>query len=199
MAPSRKSSATKPKLNNHQIVVLATYMAGGEGAYVDTEDIAIRANELAPGRFSWRKYKQQINIETVRKRLWDATKPEKGGHLIGSERDGWLITPSGVKFCKKHLKAFANGPVPINRTSKREGSWILKEKARLLAEPAFQKLQEGHANQITPIEAERFFRVDDYVVGEARKRKLQRTIEAFRSDAELSSAISKIAKIVRER
>jgi hypothetical protein len=54
---------------NHELVVLATYLAGGAKAVSDTEDIAVKANELAPGRFTWRKYADQINIDTVRKRL----------------------------------------------------------------------------------------------------------------------------------
>jgi hypothetical protein len=66
-------------LPNHELVVLAAYLAGAQSTPADTEDIAIKANVLAPGRFSWRKYKDQINIDTVRKRLWDATKAEKGG------------------------------------------------------------------------------------------------------------------------
>ena len=33
---------------NHELVVLATYLAGGAKAASDTEDIAIKANELAP-------------------------------------------------------------------------------------------------------------------------------------------------------
>lgn len=59
-------------LSNRDIVTLGVYALGGATQAVDTEDVAHKANELAPGRFTWRKYKDQINIETVRKRLWDA-------------------------------------------------------------------------------------------------------------------------------
>ncbi len=63
----------------------------------------MKANELAPGRFTWRKYKDQVNIDTVRKRLWDATKPEKGSLLIGSERTGWRLTKVGYLFARRHI------------------------------------------------------------------------------------------------
>src|ERR1700731_4921954 len=82
-------------LANHELVVVAAFLAGAQNASVDTEDIAVKANELAPGRFAWRKYKDQINIDAVRKRLWDAAKPEKGGLLIGSEKTGWRLTKAG--------------------------------------------------------------------------------------------------------
>ena len=39
------------------------YLLGGETRRVDTEDIAVKANELAPGRFAWKKYPDQINLE----------------------------------------------------------------------------------------------------------------------------------------
>jgi len=52
-------------LANHEIVTIAVFLLGGESHAVDTEDIAVKANEIAPGRFSWRKYPDQINIETV--------------------------------------------------------------------------------------------------------------------------------------
>lgn len=73
-------------LSNYQIVVIAAYLVGGDARRVDTEDIAVKANEIAPRRFSWRKYPEQINIDTVRKRLWDACKPDKGAYILGSER-----------------------------------------------------------------------------------------------------------------
>ena len=66
-------------LANHEIVTLAVYLLGGDTQRVDTEDVAVKANALAGGRFTWRKYPDQINIDAVRKRLWDAAKPEKGG------------------------------------------------------------------------------------------------------------------------
>jgi hypothetical protein len=181
------------------MVVLATYLAGGRNSYADTEDIAVKANEISPGRFTWRKYKEQINIDTVRKRLWDASKPEKGGYLVGSERDGWLLTRAGLKFCEKNLQTIKHGTAYKERHTKRESSWFDKERIRMLAEPAYCKLLAGKTKEITPVEAERFFRVDDYVVGEARKTKLKRAIAAFQSDPDLAKAIKRLAAIVREK
>src|SRR6266436_9656119 len=153
MPASKTKSSTQKSLANHEVVVLATYLAGGRTSYTDTEDIAVKANEIAPGRFTWRKYKEQINIETVRKRLWDATKAEKGGYLVGSERDGWLLTETGLRFCKKHLRKLKVGHSPAARYSQREQTWISRERIRMLAEPAYQKFAAGQITTITPIEA----------------------------------------------
>jgi hypothetical protein len=197
-ATKTKSSAQK-FLANHEVVVLATYLAGGRTGYTDTEDIAIKANEIAPGRFTWRKYKEQINIETVRKRLWDATKAEKGGFLVGSERDGWLLTQTGLKFCKKHLRLLKVSDGSSTRRSQREQTWISRERVRMLAESAYQKFAAGQMTTITPVEAERFFRVDDYVVGTARKTKIERSIAAFAADPLLGEATRRVAELVRSK
>ena len=90
--PTSQVAPLPATLANHEVVVLAAYLTGAESTSVDTEDIAIKANDLAPGRFGWRKYKEQINIDAVRKRLWDAAKPEKGAYLIGSDKLGWRLT-----------------------------------------------------------------------------------------------------------
>ena len=69
----------------------------------------------------------------------------------------------------------------------------------MLSEGAYDKFRNGKLRQITAVEAERFFRVDDYVVGDARRGKIERAKNAFSDDKELSSAIQAIAGLVRER
>jgi hypothetical protein len=196
---AKNQKRTQSDLANHEMVTLATYLAGGKSVYADTEDIAVKANEIAPGRFAWRKYKDQINIDTVRKRLWDAAKPEKGGYLMGSEREGWLLTQAGLKFCKSNLRILKLSSTVKPRRSKREQGWIKLERLRLLAEPAYEKFFAGRASEISAIEAERFFRINDYVTGHARKTKIQRSIAAFESDPLLGEATNHLATLVREK
>ena len=68
----------KESFSNIEIVTLAIYLLGGNSKYIDTEDIAVKSSELAPGRFTWRKYPDQINIDNIRKRLSDAKDQKKG-------------------------------------------------------------------------------------------------------------------------
>jgi hypothetical protein len=187
------------KLNNQHIVVLAVFLAGGADGYVDTEDVAIEAAKLAPGRFSWRKYKDQINIDTVRKRLWDAAKNNDGPFLMGSEKEGWLLTEPGLELCKAKAPLFKSLRVDRQRLSQKEQTWTTRERARMLTEAAYQKWDAGELNSITPVEAERFFRIDDYVIGKARTVRLQRAIDAFARDPVLGKALREISSIVRER
>ena len=76
-------NSTKPKaLSNHEIVTLAVFLLGGDSKRIDMEDVAVKTNELAPGRFTWRKYRDQINIKNISTFLYDARKPKNGGYRI---------------------------------------------------------------------------------------------------------------------
>ena len=120
-------------LANHEIVTLAVYLLGGGTQRIDSEDIAVKANEIAPRRFTWRKYSDQINLEAVRKRLWDARKADKGGYVIGSDKVGWALTPNGLSFARTN-QAFLN-KMNLARTPLRtkERNLIRREYERLSA------------------------------------------------------------------
>lgn len=185
-------------LANHEIVVIAVYLAGGGTKKVDTEDVAVKANEIAPGRFVWRKFPDQINIETVRKRLWDAKKADKGGYLLGSEREGWVLTESGREFAEKNVGRVADG-AGGKRLSLQEQSWVRTERLRLLRTEAYQKYSHGKAEEISLREAESFFRIDDYVAKNTRELKVLRISNAFANDRELGVVTRIVADLVRGR
>src|SRR5580704_2924829 len=96
--PNPVEKKVEPELSNTELVVIAAFRVGAATQHVDTEDIAVKANEIGPGRFTWKKYSYQINIDTVSKRLWDG---RKRGYLVGSERDGWLLTETGATLARK--------------------------------------------------------------------------------------------------
>jgi len=193
--PNSKSSS----LANDKIVVLAAFLAGAANGYADTEDIAVQAAKMAPGRFSWRKYPDQINIDTVRKRLWDAASEKKGGLLTGSEKDGWLLTESGLQFCSEHDERLKTVDATVMRRSKKEQPWATRERARMCAEAAYTKWADGQVKEVTSVEAERFFRIDDYIVGDLRQSRISRAKDTFATDPTMSEAIEEIAKKVRAR
>jgi hypothetical protein len=192
--PDRKQQSTR--LANHELVVIAAYLAGGQTKPADTEDIAIKANDLAPGRFSWRKYKEQINIDTVRKRLWDAAKPEKGAYLIGSEKSGWRLTKAGFDFAKRQIKKTAIARPQTTRVSQNERAAQTREIRRMMSEQAFAKFISGETDSITKSDAERFFRVDDYVTGKARVAKIERFRIMAANNEALTRAVVFLANLV---
>lgn len=182
---SKKNKA----LSNHEVVTLAVYLLGGETQRIDTEDIAVKSNELAPGRFTWRKYRDQISIDSIRKRLWDASQPEKGSYLYGGERDGWGLTPEGLAFARAKQEVLAKANLTREPMNAKERISFRRERERMLSSDAFAKFSTSQAEEISAREAESFFRVDAYVTGDARMEKILRAKNRFGEDPELGPLI----------
>jgi len=143
------TSSKAKALSNHEIVTLAVYLLGGDSKRIDTEDIAVKANELAPGRFNWRKYRDQISIDAVRKRLWDASRLQKGGYLLGSERDGWALTPAGLSFANAKHGVLAKANLTRTPLNTKERNLIKRERERMLSSDAFAKFLSNQADTIS--------------------------------------------------
>lgn len=102
------------QLTQSQIVTLAVYLLGGDQQAVDTEDAAIKAHELAPGRFSWRKDPEQIHLELIRVYLSNAKEAHKGALVVGSGRTGViadiLLKPFKavpiIEYIARHLQVY---------------------------------------------------------------------------------------------
>lgn len=192
-----KTKGSAANLPLHEIVALAAYLSGADRRHIDTEDIAYKANEIAPGHFSWRKYKDQIKLDAIYKHLWDLTKPDKGEFITGSEKDGWMLTLAGTSFAEQTIGKLKELQPAREKRSRKEEAWVQRERARMLGEPAYRKIRDGKGAEITPAEAEKFFRLDDYVIGAARAKKIQQAENAFHDDPELGPAIARIVPMVR--
>jgi hypothetical protein len=184
-------------LSNYELVTLAVFLLGGDSHCVDTEDVAVKVNEIAPGRFTWRKYPDQINIEYVRVRLSEAKKSESGAYLTGSGAGGWMLTEHGLVFARSRVKNLRGADLARKRLSARDKQWLRTERIRLLTSEAFQKSKATGIETVTKQEAEAFFRLDDYVIGSARSRKLTRILNAFGGDSDLGQTIRDLADKVR--
>src|SRR2546422_2691079 len=120
MKKSDKNSLTEDT-SQFEVVTLAVFLLGGDQRPVDTEDVAVKAHELAPGRFAWRKYPDQINLELIRVFLSDAKKPKNGAMLDGSGDTGWSLTPAGLQWAKKAAGSFPGRDLGRRREESRRG------------------------------------------------------------------------------
>jgi hypothetical protein len=84
------------------------------------------------------------------------------------------------------------------RASQNERAAQTRELKRMINEEAFQKFSQGMSASITKSEAERFFRLDDYVTGKARAGKIERFKIIASKDQTLSAAIDFLSNLVRE-
>jgi len=191
-------AADRRTLSNHEIVTLAVLLLGGESQYVDTEDVAVRVNELAPGRYTWRKYPEQINLELIRVYLSDAKKPKKGAYLLGSGNSGWMLTERGLAFARKSIALLDVIDLSSVALKPRDRQWREGQRVRMLASAAFTKFSTGQKDLVSAKEAADFFRIDDYVFGQARERRLVRFLNAFGDDPALGKMVRQLAKRLRK-
>lgn len=178
-----------------EIVTVVVYLLGGKTRSVDTEDVAIKANEMAPGRFVWRKYPQHIDLQAVRFALENA-KRDHCGYLIGTGNEGWMLTKSGLEFAEPNASRFETAELAGQRLSDADKKWLRRERARMLSSDAFAKISGGRESEVTTQEAASFFRIDEYVTGKARTRKIARIMNAFHQDPELGPAVATLVQVL---
>lgn len=183
-------------LTRPEAVTLALYSLGGGDAPADTEDIAVRVAGLVPGMFAWRKYPDLIDKELVRVALSDARLKKKW--VVGShDRGGWVLTPAGQEFARAN-EGSLSGPKQARRSGRDERQFE-RERVRLLTSAAYQRISEGDAAALTSDEADAFFRINVYVEGQARERKIARIENQFGDDPELRDAVRIAAAVARGR
>ena len=183
------------QLKKHELVALAVYLVGGDIHEVDTEDVAVKVNELAPGRFAWRKFRSQINLEIIRVFLSDAKKKKNGALLAGTGATGWLLTDAGLTFARANADRVDKPGRPIDRLRQDEKRRLKKEHARVASSVAFQKYAAGHQEQVTRRDVDTMFRLNEYIVGDARQKKVQRIVNALGDDEKLGKAVRFFAEL----
>jgi len=185
--------------SHSDLVVLAVYLCGGAGHAVDTEDAAVKAHQLAPSRFAWRKYPDQINLELVRVSLSDAKKPDKGSLLAGSGKTGWTLTPEGLRWARNAEETLLHVDLSRSREAGRGGSideqrWR-RERDRILSTRAWASWSAG-ASEIAPRDAAEVYRIDSYAVGRMRSLKITRLKNLFAADAAVLSFLTRAEQIL---
>lgn len=190
---ARKSISER---NNVDVVLLAMYLLGGHLKTIDTEDVAVKAHELSPGRFSWRKYKDQIDIERVRVRLSGAS---HDGKLSGVHSRGWRLTAVGTRYVQETLLDLPLGDGPKVSIGLADRSWISSERKRLLSTQLYKRFAAGALKNVTLVELGEFFRVDEYMSSEIRGRKKDRIISAFRGDKILGDLLIALERQLEEK
>jgi hypothetical protein len=157
--------------SNPELVTMVVALLDGDVEYVDREDIAITVNEIAPGRFNWRKYPERIDLDAVGTALRDAKKPKNGALLVGDNARGWMLSPAGLK----RIKALDLGTVQDAPSIKYRKDSISAnqeaECARLRSTQAYRLFIDGKSETITLQDFYQFARVNEYFQSKARQRR----------------------------
>ncbi len=167
---------------NKDIAVMAVYRLGGSLRYVHMEDVAMKAAQLAPKKFRWKKYPEQINLEAVRVTL----KNELGatsGRVAGGIRHGWMLTPKGFQWCTATDRGEEH-QVAIGR--------VRNEIERAKNTAAYAKAYAGRQSGVTVAELEALLRVDHYSTARYRRERALALANAAELDEELRAALSSL-------
>jgi hypothetical protein len=180
-----------------EVVALAVHLLGGAQRAVDTEDVAVKAHQLAPGRFSWKKYPEQINLELIRVYLSDAKM--KGELVLGSGRTGWRLTQKGLKWAEEAAHEIGQLDISRSRAELRSGSvdeqrWR-RERARLISTAAWAGWSSRNRD-ISSAQAKEVFRIDSYARGDLREAKITRLRSQFTDDQEIAPFLDHLIKIL---
>jgi hypothetical protein len=139
------------EVNKTHLVVLALYLAGGES---DLEEITVKAFELFPQQFCWKRYPQYPDKDVVRVHLSDAKK-QKFGNLVedrdlreegGAERGRvkrYSLTHAGLNLASHMLAEHA----PASFSATRNPLEYRRLVEPILKSAAFQQFRAG-----TPVE-----------------------------------------------
>ena len=137
--------------SNRELVVYTLHLLGGAVNRVHTENIARKAHELFPDSFSWTKYPDLPDKETVRIALSDARKAKYGSLVEGRagqhrgqfsktkrdpQPDGWTLTAAGAKWILSNQNQLESliGPAAGPKLHRQK---VLKQLARIRAHQVF--------------------------------------------------------------
>jgi len=169
-------------LTNPELVTLAVSLLGGESEYVEREDIAITVNEIAPGRFGWRKHPEWIDLDAVGVALRDAKKGKNRGLLVGSNSQGWMLSLAGLRW----INSLGEGALPdaVGLEHRRDSisANLDAERLRLRKTEAHKLFTAGMADAITLRDFQQFARVNEYFQAKARQRRYTIVANAVAGD-----------------
>lgn len=183
------------------IVTMAVYLLDGGRQPADIEDVAMKCHELAPGRFSWRKYPEQINVDYVRRELSRAKNAEFGSLIKGSMTDGWTLTPAGLEWASTNQKSVRSIDLKkthaTSRTKSGDDARTERERSRIKSTVAWQRWASDDTDISIP-EAREVFRIDSYATGRMRDLKVNRLELLFGSDSEINEFLGTVCIVLEK-
>jgi hypothetical protein len=163
----KKHKRKNDKYSNADITIIALLELEGITNFIHLEDIAMKAGALSPSRFSWEKYPDQINIEKVRLSLKNELS-SPNNRVTGGIKEGWILTPSGISWCRQHTKF-------DEALGKKMAAKIDREISLIKLTSAFQKYKKGKIDTISDLELFTLLRIDGYF----SKRNYRERVLAF--------------------
>ena len=178
----------KDLLPNLDIVTIALFILGNGTKSFDKEEIATKADEIAPIRFRWKTNPNMISDGLV----WDAlSNARKKGYVLENTTK-YLLTIEGVKYAQENIHKIKNYDQTRTRFNKKDKEVYENTKDRILRSSAYLKAKENKLSQIASNEFQNFFRINEYMDKKQIKEKIHKLKNMFINDKDLRNNITEI-------
>ena len=178
----------KDLLPNLDIVTIALFILGNGTKSFDKEEIATKADEIAPIRFRWKTNPNMISDGLV----WDAlSNARKKGYVLENTTK-YLLTVEGVKFAQENIHKIKNYDQTRTRFNKKDKEVYENTKDRILRSSAYLKAKENKLSEIASNEFQNFFRINEYMDKKQIKEKIHKLKNMFINDKDLKNNITEI-------
>lgn len=157
------------KLNVIEIILITMQSLGGKQKTLHPEDIAQKAHKVSPNTFTWKKYKDQIDLALVKTSLYLA---KKRSLISGSEKDGWMLSVKGLELIKQSKNKKSNFKLRgLKEDKKAQDREIIRISNSKVYQQYIIKKFKPSLRQM-----EEIFRVNLYITGHKRKSIINKTV-----------------------
>jgi len=157
----------KDLLPNLDIVTIALYILGSGTKSFDKEEIATKADEIAPIRFRWKTNPKMISDGLV----WDAlSNARKKGYVLENTTK-YLLTAEGVKFAQENIHKIKNYDQTRTRFNKKDKEVYENTKDRILRSSAYLKAKENKIREIASMSFKIFLELMNIWIKNKLKKK----------------------------
>ena len=188
------------KIKNIELVTIALYEIGGATKSKETEDIAVKADEIDTERFKWKnkKYKNFIDKILILESLKAAKNRAIGSFLSGNDDKGWMLTSTGLKFSKNSKNLFSGLVIRKKRLTKVEKNYLLREEYRITNSEAYNKYTSNKKAEITEIDLKKLFKIDDYTTSKDLEKRIVKLLDNFSEKHKVYQIINNYKKEVKQ-
>lgn len=188
------------ELSNHQIVTIVVAILGGDSEHVHPEDIAIKADELATGKFNWRKHPNRIDLNAVYVALRDSKKVKNGQLIIGGNQRGWMLSSNGLRWLEAVYKKVEFEDLNLGEVVSRIIESLIVERERLISTNVYHLFINGRKEEITKHDFFEFTRTNEYFKTKATERRYTIVENAVMNDSDLEATWNYLFdKFMREK
>jgi len=135
----------------------------------------MRAAQVAPKAFRWKRYPEQVNLERVRVALMH-NKEHTPTLVSGGVRDGWQLTQEGAKACLE----FRGEPATASKA----------DAQRIQRSEAFAAWKRNGEGAVTRTDLMNLLRINDYFPEAKRRQRVVAFLNAVASDPELEPFVA---------